>query len=78
MEIFQDLDIGDIWKFGYRKYLEIWILEIFGDLDIGDIWRFGYWRLDFGDRILEIWIFEIGYWRYGDIWRLDIGDLKHF
>ena len=65
MEIFGDSDIGYNWRFGYWRYLEIWILGI------------GYWRLDigdleFGDRILEIWILEIAYWR------LDIGDLEIF
>ena len=57
------LFIGDSWRFGYWKYLEMCILDIwrfgyrrygdiwrFGDFDIGDMWRFGYWKY------LEIWI----------------------
>ena len=34
MEIFGDSDIGNICRFGYWRYLEIWILEIFGYLEI--------------------------------------------
>ena len=78
MEIFGDLDIGNIWRCVYWIFgdldigdmeifgdLEILILEIFGDSDIGNIWRFGYWRY------LEIWILEIfGDLDIGDSWRL--------
>ena len=84
MEIFGDSDIGNIWRFGYRKYLESWILEMFGDSDIAEIWRFGYWRYleiwileIFGDLDIGDWILETGYWRFG-FSRLDIGDMEIF
>ena len=46
LEIFGDLDIGDIWGFGYWRELE----------SIGNIWKIGYFEI----WILKIFrIFDI-------------------
>jgi len=60
LEIFGDLDIENIRRFGYWKYFKIWISGIFGYSSLG-FWRSAIGDLDIRDWILEIWKYlEIG------------------